>query len=214
MKKTRKKPEVRKETLDLSTEEKIRLAALKIFTKKGFSGTRTRDIAEEAKINLALLNYYFRSKEKLFELLMTEILQNFFKGISQIFNEQHTSVDEKVVVFVNAYTALLKKQPDLPLFIFHELKLDPQRLASKMGAKVVFESFFFQQIRQEMEQGKIRKIHPLHYIINMIGMCVFPFIASPILKHLAGMDEKAYALLIEERNTLVPQWMKLIMHHS
>ena len=70
-----------KKSLDLSTEEKIKNAALKLFTRKGFAATRTRDISEEAGINLALLNYYYRSKEKLFELVMTEILQNFFRGI-------------------------------------------------------------------------------------------------------------------------------------
>ena len=62
---------------DLSTEEKIKAAAKKLFTQKGFAATRTRDIAEEAGINLALLNYYFRSKEKLFELVMKENVQLF-----------------------------------------------------------------------------------------------------------------------------------------
>ena len=63
---------------DLSTEEKIKAAARKVFTQKGYSATRTRDIAEEAGLNLALLNYYFRSKEKLFELIMAEKMQQFF----------------------------------------------------------------------------------------------------------------------------------------
>lgn len=57
---------------DLSTEQKIIEAARKVFTRKGYSATRTRDIAEEAGLNLALLNYYFRSKQKLFELVMAE----------------------------------------------------------------------------------------------------------------------------------------------
>ena len=52
---------------DLSTEQKIKNAARKVFTEKGYAATRTRDIAEAAGINLALLNYYFRSKQKLFE---------------------------------------------------------------------------------------------------------------------------------------------------
>src|SRR5687768_3368256 len=98
----------KKKTLDLSTEEKIKAAALKLFTKKGFAATRTRDISEEAGINLALLNYYYRSKERLFELVMTEILQNFFRGLTQIFNDESTSLDEKVSIFVKNYTALLK----------------------------------------------------------------------------------------------------------
>lgn len=202
---------VKKEKLDLTTEEKIKKAALKLFTKKGFAATRTRDISEEAGINLALLNYYFRSKEKLFELVMAEILQNFFRGIVQIFNEEKTTLEEKIKIFVENYTDLLKQQPDLPLFVFQELRMSPEKLASKTGLQEMFKSFFFKQLRQEIEAKKIVAIHPLHYVINMIGLCVFPFIAAPILKHLAGADTRAFGELMEERKTLVPEWMKLIM---
>ncbi|MEX2234791.1 MAG: TetR/AcrR family transcriptional regulator [Cyclobacteriaceae bacterium] len=201
----------KKDTLDLSTEEKIKKAALNLFTKKGYAATRTRDISEEAGINLALLNYYYRSKEKLFELVMTEILQNFFRGITQIFNDEKTSLDEKVRIFVASYTGLLKQQPDLPLFIFHELRMNPEKLASKMGVNEVFKSFFFKQLRSEMHRKKITRIHPLHYVINMIAMCVFPFIAAPLLKHIAGIDAKNFEILIDERITLVPKWIESIM---
>lgn len=201
----------KKKELDLSTEEKIKKAALKLFTKKGFASTRTRDISEEAGINLALLNYYYRSKEKLFELVMTEILQNFFKGITMIFNDEETSLEEKVSIFVANYSILLKQQPDLPLFIFHELRLDPQRLATKMGVNILFKSYFFKQLNLEMDKKRITRIHPLHYVINMIAMCVFPFIAAPLLKHIAGMDAKEFDTLVEERQKLVPKWMKSIM---
>jgi AcrR family transcriptional regulator len=51
----------------VTTEERIKQAAVKVFQAKGYGAARTRDIAEEAGINLALLNYYFRSKERLFE---------------------------------------------------------------------------------------------------------------------------------------------------
>ena len=50
-------------SLDTNTEAKIKTAARNVFHKKGFAGTRTRDIAKEANMNLALLNYYFKSKE-------------------------------------------------------------------------------------------------------------------------------------------------------
>ena len=72
--------------VDLSTEEKIKEAAKKVFLKKGYAATRTRDIAEEAGINLALLNYYFRSKEKLFDLIMLEKLEKFFGVIAPVLN--------------------------------------------------------------------------------------------------------------------------------
>ncbi len=67
------------ETPDQSTEEKIKEAARTVFTRKGYAATRTRDIAKEANINLALLNYYFRSKEKLFGLIMMEKMQIVFR---------------------------------------------------------------------------------------------------------------------------------------
>jgi len=201
----------KKETLDLTTEEKIRKAALKLFTKKGFAATRTRDISEEAGINLALLNYYYRSKEKLFELVMTEVLQNFFKGITGIFNDQETSLHQKIEIFVTRYTELLTQQPDLPLFIFHELRINPEKLGSKMGVNEVFKSYFFKQLQVEMDKKRITAVHPLHYVINMIAMCVFPFIAAPLLKHLANIDTKNFNILIAERKELVPRWMQAIM---
>lgn len=209
-----KKPAKRakKKSPDLSTEEKIKKAALKLFTQKGYAGTRTRDISEEAGINLALLNYYYRSKEKLFELVMTEILQDFFKGIIQIFNDESTSLDEKIRIFVASYTGLLKQQPDLPLFIFHEIRMNPAALASRMGVQRVFTSFFFTQLKREMDRKKIVRSHPLHYVINMIALCVFPFIGAPLLKHIGGIDAKNFEALIDERVTLVPRWVMATMH--
>jgi AcrR family transcriptional regulator len=203
---------IKKKSLDLSTEQKIKKAALKLFTQKGFSATRTRDISDEAGINLALLNYYFRSKENLFQLVMAEILQKFFSGIIEIFNDEATSLDEKVNSFVARYTALLKEQPELPLFIFHELRMHPQKLASKIGLSKVFNSFFFKQLSAEMDRKKIAPIHPLHYVLNMIGMCVFPFIAAPLLKHIAGVDARTFETIVDERKVLVPKWMKSILN--
>lgn len=197
--------------MDLSTEEKIKQAALKLFTKKGYAATRTRDISEAAGINLALLNYYFRSKEKLFELLMMEVLDQFFRGIGEIFNDEETSLDEKISTFVARYTALLKAQPDLPTFIFHEVRANPKKLASKVGFSKVFKSYFFKQLDTEMSRRRIVKIKPLHYVLNMLGMCVFPFIALPLLKQIDGIEATNLDRLLDERVSLVPHWMKITM---
>jgi AcrR family transcriptional regulator len=208
MAKVRKQKE---EKLDFTTEEKIKNAALKLFTQKGFAATRTRDISEEAGINLALLNYYFRSKEKLFQLVMGETLRVFITGMLEILNNQDTSIEEKIRIFVTRYTELLMQQPELPMFIFHELRVNPENLAAKMGADGLFKSYFVKQLKAEMEQGKLPSIHPLHFVMNMVGLTVFPFIGAPLLKQLSGIDTKAFNALAEERKTLIPKWIKAIM---
>ena len=80
----------------MNSEERIKAAARKVFHQKGYAGTRTRDIAEEAGINHAMVNYYFRSKEKLFQIVMIETMTYFFQGISAILNEETTSLEQKI----------------------------------------------------------------------------------------------------------------------
>lgn len=82
-------------TLDTTTEEKIKIAARTVFHKKGFAATRTRDIAEEAGINLALLNYYFRSKEKLFNIIMLETVFGFMQNMVMMLNDEKTTLEKR-----------------------------------------------------------------------------------------------------------------------
>src|SRR5579872_3088525 len=113
---------------EASAEEKIKEAAKKLFTQKGFAATRTRDIAEEAGINLALLNYYFRSKQKLFDLIMMENFRQFLGGISANFTDDTLTMEEKVQKVVNGYIDFLTEFPDLPLFILNEIQGNPSQL--------------------------------------------------------------------------------------
>src|SRR3954468_17682023 len=93
--------------LDVSTEEKIKAAAKKLFTQKGFAATRTRDIAEEAGINLALLNYYFRSKQKLYDIILLENFRQFIQGISTNVYDDKAGIAEKIEGIVVAYIDFL-----------------------------------------------------------------------------------------------------------
>jgi AcrR family transcriptional regulator len=202
----------KQETLDVSTEEKIKQAAQKLFTRKGYAATRTRDISEEAGINLALLNYYFRSKEKLFEIVMMENLQNFFKSMIDVLNDEGASLEKKIEIFVANYTEMLMKHPDLPLFVLSEIRANPQRLVSKMGIKEHFaKSQFMKQLHEGMANGTITPMHPLQFIMNMVGLTVFPFVASPVLKSLGDMKESDFNAFIEYRKTMIPKWVKALM---
>ena len=201
-----------REEADSSTEEKIKSAARTIFHKKGFAATRTRDIAEEAGLNLALLNYYFRSKQKLFDLIMLESLQQFLKSMTDVFNNQETSLEKKIELLVSNYIDLLAEEPDIPLFILSELRNNPQELVSKMKIKeVMMKSYLMKQLQQAMQEGRIAPVHPLHFIMNIMGLTVFPFIARPILSNLGDLSDGDFNQLMAQRKALIPQWVKRIM---
>ena len=197
---------------DLSAEEKIKSAAKKLFTQKGFAAVKTRDIAKEAGINLALLNYYFRSKQKLFDIIMLENFRKFIHGISlEIFDEKAT-IQQKIEKVTEAYIDFLLANPDLPLFILNEIRGNPSSISETINAEVApMRSYFFKQLQQTSKASKKPVIDPFHFIANLIGLTVFPFVGKPILQRVTNVSDKKFQAMMEERKKLVPIWIKAIM---
>ncbi|GJH41327.1 TetR family transcriptional regulator [Capnocytophaga sp. HP1101] len=199
-------------TNNLSSEEKIKLAARKVFHQKGYAATRTRDIAEEAGINHAMLNYYFRSKEKLFELIMTETMGLFFKDIAAILNDETSSLEQKIDRIVSNYIDLLLKEPDLPTFMLEAVRPNPQAFMEQSPIKeALTHSVLARQYAEAVAQGRITEPNLLHAILNVIGLIIFPFIAKPILSPLTNLTEAEYNALMTQRKTLIPQWIKAML---
>lgn len=197
---------------DLSTEEKIKNAARTVFHKKGFAAARTRDIAEEAGINLALLNYYFRSKEKLFNIVMLETFQSFFSSVSDFFNHPDSSFEEKIEQFASGYIDLLFSEPEIPLFIMSEIRNNPEDLIKNTDIKrAVFQSVFAQQYNILVQEGKIKEPNFIQFMMNLMGLIVFPFVAAPLLKSISGLTDEQFNSVIETRKKLIPVWMKAIL---
>lgn len=191
----------------LSTEEKFKEAARIVFTKKGYAATKTRDIAEQAGLNLALLNYYFRSKERLFEIVMIEKVQQLLAFMSPVLNNPDTSLHEKIDLITPSYIDMLIKNPDLPMFVLSEIKSNPERFAKMIQTNGnVLQSSFIRQIA-----GKKKDVNPVQLFLNFLGMLVFPFIVQPVLQTIVPMNEDAYTQLLEQRKILVPQWMKMML---
>lgn len=203
------KPKTVKES---STEEKIKEAARKLFTQKGFAATRTRDIADEAGINLALLNYYFRSKQKLFDIIMMENFRQFIQGISFNFLEQGITLDQKITRVVTMYIDFLTQNPDLPLFILNELRNNPEQLAASIDGEIgSTRTEFFGQLKAAAAAGRIGDLNPFHLMANLVGLTVFPFIGRPILQKVAGVNDKQFNELMQQRKQLIPIWIKSML---
>ena len=199
---------------DPTTEEKIKEAARKVFQKKGYAGTRTRDIADEAGVNLALLNYYFRSKEKLFDLIMGETMQLFFQSMKGLINNENTTLDEKLQDLTNRYIDLLSTQPELPIFILNEIQMNPKGLSERMGLQqVVIGSFILKQFRNDLNIKDIPDSALLQLIVNIIGLLVFPFIGKPLLKEIFNLSDEQFQAMMNDRKKMIPIWVQSMFSH-
>jgi AcrR family transcriptional regulator len=193
---------------DGSTEEKIKAAARKLFTKKGFAATKTRDIANEAGINLALLNYYFRSKEKLFEIVMLENLGHFFQGVMEIVNDEKTDFYKKLELLADFYVSRLLDNPDVPLFVLNEARNNPEKLPMKFN---LMNSYFMKQFMEEIKKGRVKKLDPSNLMMNLVGLSIFPFIARPMFQRIRNISDAEFENLMLERKKLIPEWIKAML---
>ncbi|UYQ94374.1 TetR/AcrR family transcriptional regulator [Chitinophaga horti] len=192
-----------------NTEQQIIAAAKKIFFQRGMSGARMQDIADEAGINKALLHYYFRSKDKLFDMVFEDAIGEMFSNIKAS-QQQDLPLDQKIAVLVNSYINVISKNPYLPQFILHEVNQQPERMVKRMTGGPNFPEIksFFKDIQAGAKKGFIRKVDPLQLVISVLSMCIFPFVARPMIQGIFEMDNKQFNRFIEERRTFIVDFVK------
>jgi TetR/AcrR family transcriptional regulator len=193
---------------DQTTEEKILTAAKLVFVRKGMAGARMQDIADEAGINKALLHYYFRSKEKLFEVIFMEAANKLFPKINEVFNSDQP-LFEKIGSFCEQYINVVMENPYLPLFVLNEINRDPEYFLEKVwaGNAKPKPAKFLEQIEREVKKGTIKRVSPLHLLINLISMTIFPFVAKPMLQKNLGLDELQFRAVMEQRKKEIPKFI-------
>lgn len=200
---------MRLKTINYTTEEKIKQAAKLIFVRKGYAGARMQDIANEAKINKALLHYYFRSKDQLFELIFMENIQKMMPKVNSIIDSDD-KLFVKIEKFVAEYLAMLSENPFLPLFVVNELSSHPDRFIEKLEplAKAGLKANkLIQQMQDEIAQGRIIPVSPVSLLINIISLCVFPYIGKPMLQFVFGIDELQYRMILEQRKNEIASFI-------
>jgi len=188
---------------DTTTESGILNAAKRIFQHKGMMGARMQEIADEAGINKALLHYYFRSKQLLFEAVFKRAFLTLAPQLNEIMNAD-SSLFEKIEKFSNNYISFVLKHPYLPNFIVQELNRNPD-FVKKLIAEKDFPNIatFRKQVNDKVKEGVIRPIKAEQLFINIMALNIFPFIGAPLLMGFTDLNDKAYKQLMQERKTEV-----------
>lgn len=195
---------------ELTTEQKIIEAAQKIFTQKGFAATRTRDIAEESGINLALINYYFGSKQKLFKIIVENKFMELFGILEPILSNDEIKIEEKVTLVTNNYTNMLMKNEDLPIFVLNNIKRDKDLLKDVIKQSKLPTLFGLE--RQLRAEGY--NISILNFVMNIISMSLFPFISKDLFISSGLIDEENYRAFVTDRTSQIPNWIMLILEST
>jgi AcrR family transcriptional regulator len=189
------------------TEALILDAARKVFLENGFDGSTMQQIATVAGINKALLHYYFRSKDRLFEAVFMEAFAKMVPNLFKIFTAD-IAFTEKIRGLVNAYMSALQEYPQIPQFILHELHRNPGRIIGLMHSTGLDPEMVMNLIRMELKRGNLIEMEPKQFMVNLLALCIFPFAARPMIQgFIFKNDAKAYEDFLEKRKTEVADFI-------
>lgn len=200
---------------DGETEERILRAARTVFVRHGTAGARMQEIAEEAGVNQALLHYYFRSKDRLAQAVFRDVAGRMVPSIVAVFGSA-SSIEQKVEQFVHLYIDVVRQSPFIPGYIVAELHFNPERLtalASEIAGTHpanVMQSFLPRlgvQLDEQVRIGAMRSIAPDQFLVNLVALCVFPFVARPVLRIVFGQDDAAFSRFLDERRAELPNFI-------
>jgi AcrR family transcriptional regulator len=187
---------------EFNTEERILESAKRVFVKKGMDGAVMQDIANLADISRTALHYYFRSKEKLFDAVLTDILNRSLPKLSDIM-EREIPFQDKLDQFVHEYLGLLKANPYLPNFVMNELTRNPGKIIHQFAEKGLLSARTIFHIERELEAFDPHISVP-QFVMNLVSLCVFPFIAKPLLTEaFAGGDPVEFDRLMSKRKRII-----------
>ncbi len=193
---------------DKQTEEKIFEAATEVFTDKGMDGARMQDIANHAGINKALLHYYFRTKDHLFNAVFEKIAKKLFMKFAPVF-EKNLTLEEKIRFFFREHITFLQKNPKLPGFILNEINRNPSRI-KKLLKNVDFKklwSMLVEQHKDELDKYNLTEESIPQIMTTIAAISVFPFAARGLLEGIfenLGVDFDNY---IEERKEFASEFV-------
>jgi AcrR family transcriptional regulator len=188
----------------LTSQERIITAATKVFTLKGLEGARMQDIADGAQINKAMLHYYFKNKQQLFEIIFDQKLNQVIGAITSLLNT-NISFEQRIREFVEKEISIIKEFPSMPLFVIMEVRKNPSLLLHKLNDNNMAQirEKLSLVVKYEIEAGRIRSITVDELFMNIISLCIYPIVAEPVIKQVLNMTDQQYEKILDERKKTI-----------
>jgi AcrR family transcriptional regulator len=180
-------------------KERILAVAKDLFIKNGYNGTSVRDIAAASDANIAHINYYFQSKYHLFEIIFEEAFDVLVKRVFEIL-QSDMPIFELVEAWINAYYEVLAEYHQMPIFILNEVNHNPAQLISKIKKMVPHKVFYVlsNRLEDERRKGTIKETSTIDFGLNVLSLCVFPFIFEKLAVKVADISSVEYQAILEQ----------------
>lgn len=174
----------------VSTEELILEAAVREFTEKGFAGARTTSIAEAAGVTHAMLHYYFRTKEKLYDRVLESRIQLVGNMLTSALGEDSLPVRQRVEHAVSSHFDFLQAHPDFPQYVLSVMRDRPETLQQLreqvVGRAEKIAASLQAQIDAEAARGECRQVDARMLMLDILSLNIFPFLAGPLVELFLG----------------------------
>jgi len=186
-----------------STEKNILEVAERLFLERGFAMTSTTEIAKEVGCNQALVHYYFRTKDNLFNTIFEQKFKDFFQWVFEIKGTEKLEFLDKLKLIIESHFDLLMNNPKMPGLILNELSRKPEQMKMIRDRIQAIPVKLFSELNEELQTaialGKVRKIDLIDLIVSMVTMNVAIFVMMPVVESILSLDETKKKLLIQHR---------------
>ena len=177
------------------TEQLILEAATREFSAKGFHGARTTAIASEAGVTHAMLHYYFRSKEKLFERIFTDKMAYLMEIVFGALNEPGENIKDRICRGVRAHFDFLLNNQELPMFFISTISSGADRFDEVKNSIIGEACTRLREVQADFDRaasaGEISPTDVTMLVSDIVSLNVFPFLAASMLMPMLGYTDKA-----------------------
>lgn len=184
---------------DTGTEQLIKDTAKRIFFSEGKLHATTQDIADAAGVNRTLLNYYFRSRDILFEQVAAEAMAEMKTVMDSVFSAK-IEFKDKLHKLISVFMDQAMQFPYREMYVVTSLNRGDKTVPEEKKVKV---KAFLKEVSEEMERGKIKKMDPRQFCMNLFSLMAYPLITSCLNKSIYSVDDTAYLKLMKERKQLI-----------
>ena len=186
-----------------SMEQAILETAERIFLEKGFALTSTTEIAREVGCNQALVHYYFRTKDNLFNTIFEQKFKMFFELVFNLEKLEELSFLDKLKHIIESHFDMVRSNSKLPLLIITEFSRRPEQLNILKEKLQAIPERLFEKLNAELDAeivaGRIRPISLMDLIMTTVSLNISLFLLMPIAGEIISLNEIQRQFVVEHR---------------